>query len=190
MFYLTKKGHLWKRRRQYFGTGEGDIVRRRSCTWDRRSCTLVRRVWSDGTREDDNMEQEKLYMGQESSIGWDRRKWLDGTGEVVYGSGEFDRMGQDKTIWWDRNKTIFWQHMSHFYSCKDDCYQNCKVIVTKNLRWNYHLTMDEKWPNYQGMAARYWMSHQYHLAFYFWCTKTVLNALSVTATKNETHPVS
>ncbi len=29
--------------------------------------------------------------------------------------------------------------------------------------------MDEKWPNYRGMAARYWMSHQYHLAFYFWC---------------------
>ncbi len=31
--------------------------------------------------------------------------------------------------------------------------------------------MDEKWPNYRGMAARYWMSHQYHLAFYFWCTR-------------------
>ncbi len=29
--------------------------------------------------------------------------------------------------------------------------------------------MDEKWPNYQGMAAWYWMSHQYHLTFYFWC---------------------
>ncbi len=42
--------------------------------------------------------QEKLYMGQESSIGWDRRKWLDGTGEVVYGTGEFDRMGQEKTV--------------------------------------------------------------------------------------------
>ncbi len=42
------------------------------------------------------------------------------------------------------------------------------MIVTKNLRWYYHLTMDEKWPNYQGMAARYWMSHQYRLVFYFW----------------------
>ncbi len=75
-------------------------------------------------------------------------------------------MGQEKLIL-HQNKTIFWQQMS-FYSCKDNCYQNCKVIVTKNLRWNYHLTMDEKWPNYRGIAARYWMSHQHHLAFYFW----------------------
>jgi hypothetical protein len=44
------------------------------------------------------MGQEKLYMGQESLIRWDRRRRLDGTGEVVYGSGEFDRMGQEKTI--------------------------------------------------------------------------------------------
>ncbi len=59
--------------------------------------------------------------------------------------------------------------MSHFHLCEDDCYQNRKVIVIKNLRWNYHLAMEEKWPNYRGMAAQYWMSHQYHLAFYFWC---------------------
>ncbi len=58
--------------------------------------------------------------------------------------------------------------MSHFYSCADDCYQNCKVIITKNLRWNHHLTMDEKRPNYRGMAARYWMSHKNCLGFYFW----------------------
>jgi hypothetical protein len=77
------------------GTGEGDIVSRRSCTW-------VRRVWSDWTGEDDKMGQENLYMGQESLIGWDRRRLLDGTGEVVYGSGEFARMGQEKMNWWDR----------------------------------------------------------------------------------------
>ncbi len=58
--------------------------------------------------------------------------------------------------------------MSHFHLCEDNCYQNCKVIVTKNLRWNLYLAMEEKWPNYRGMAARYWMSHEYHLAFYFW----------------------
>jgi hypothetical protein len=28
------------------------------------------------------MGQEKLYMGQESLIGWDRRRRFDGTGEV------------------------------------------------------------------------------------------------------------
>jgi hypothetical protein len=28
------------------------------------------------------MRQEKLYMGQESLIGWDRRRRFDGTGEV------------------------------------------------------------------------------------------------------------
>ncbi len=44
------------------------------------------------------MGQEKLYMGQESLIIWDRRSCLNGTGEVVYGPGEFDRMGQEKTI--------------------------------------------------------------------------------------------
>jgi hypothetical protein len=48
------------------------------------------------------MGQEKLYMVQESLIGWDRRRCLDGKGEVVYGSGEFDRMGQEKMIRWDR----------------------------------------------------------------------------------------
>ncbi len=100
------------------------------------------------------MGQEKLYMGQESLIGWDRRRWLDGTREVDITSKQDD---------------FFWQQMSHFDLCEDDWYQNCKAIVTKNLRWYYHLTMDEKWPNYRGMAARYWMSHQYHLAFYFWC---------------------
>jgi hypothetical protein len=29
------------------------------------------------------MGQEKLCMGQESLIGWDRRRRFDGTGEVV-----------------------------------------------------------------------------------------------------------
>jgi hypothetical protein len=61
------------------------------------------------------MGQEKLYMGQESLIG-DRRRGFDGTGEV------------------DITSKKDWQQMSHFYSCEDDCYQNCKVIVTKNLR--------------------------------------------------------
>jgi hypothetical protein len=42
MLGSTRKGHLWKRRRRYFGTGGGDIVSRESCTW-------VRRVRSDGT---------------------------------------------------------------------------------------------------------------------------------------------
>ncbi len=28
------------------------------------------------------MGQEKLYMGQESLIGWERRRRFDGTGEV------------------------------------------------------------------------------------------------------------
>ncbi len=48
------------------------------------------------------MGQEKLYMVQESLIGWDRRRLLHGTGEVVYGSGEFDRIGQKRMIRWDR----------------------------------------------------------------------------------------
>jgi hypothetical protein len=58
--------------------------------------------------------------------------------------------------------------MSHFDLCGDDCYQNCKVIVTKTkgdiiiLQW-----MKNDLCNYRGMAAQYWMSHQYHLAFYF-----------------------
>jgi hypothetical protein len=42
------------------------------------------------------MGQEKLYMGQESLIGWDRRRQFDRTGEVEYESGEFDHMGQEK----------------------------------------------------------------------------------------------
>ncbi len=81
-------------------------------------------------------------------------------------------MGQEKLIL-HQNKTNFWQQMSHFYSCANDCYQNCKVIITKTLRWNYHLTMDEKWPNYRGMAAWYLMSHQNRLGFYFWCSFSV-----------------
>jgi hypothetical protein len=64
------------------------------------------------------MGQEKLYMGQESLIGWDRRRQL---------------MGQEKLIL-HQNKTIFWQQMSYFHLFEDDCYQNCTVIVTKNLR--------------------------------------------------------
>ncbi len=99
------------------------------------------------------MVQDKLYMGQESLMGWDRRRWLNGTGEVDITSKQDDFFGNKCPI-------LTWE---------DDCYQNCKVIVTKNLRWYYHLTMDEKWTNYRGMASGYWMSHQYHLAFYFWC---------------------
>jgi hypothetical protein len=57
-------------------------------------------------------------MGWESLIGWDRRRQFDGTGEVDITS----------------KQEIFLPQMSHFYSCGDDCYQNCKVIVTKNLR--------------------------------------------------------
>ena len=64
------------------------------------------------------MGQEKLYMGQESLIGWDRRRRFDGTGEV------------DITL----KQDVFWQQMSHFYSSVDDCYQNCKVIITKKLK--------------------------------------------------------
>ncbi len=64
------------------------------------------------------MGQEKLYMGQESLIGWDRRRQFDGTGEVDITS----------------KQEIFKQQMSYFHSCEDNCYQNCKVIVTKNLR--------------------------------------------------------
>ncbi len=81
-------------------------------------------------------------------------------------------MGQENSILHQNKKMIFWQQMCHFHSCEDNCYQNCKVIITKILRWNYHLAMDEKWPNYRGMAARYWMSHQYPLAFYFWWVET------------------
>ncbi len=150
-------------------------------------------------------------MGQESLIRWDMRRWLDRTREVVYGSGEFDWMEQEKMTRWDRrsciwvrrvwednlmgqeklilheNKTIFWQQMSHFHLCEDDCYQNRKVIVTKNLRWNYHLAIDEKWPNHRGMAARYWISHQYHLAFYFWCNLRMgTTADAVTSTISKT----
>jgi hypothetical protein len=37
--------------------------------------------------------------------------------------------------------------------------------------------MDEKWPNYRGMAAWYWMSHQNCLVFDFWwaAVKTIKN---------------
>ncbi len=78
-------------------------------------------------------------------------------------------MGQEKLIL-HQNRTIFLASNVPFDLCDNNCYQNCKVIVTKNLRWYYHLTMDEKWPNYRGMAAQYWMFHQFHLAFYFWWT--------------------
>jgi hypothetical protein len=64
------------------------------------------------------MGQEKVYMGQESLLGWDRRRQFDGTEKVDV----------------HPNKTFLWQQMSHFYSREDDCYHNCKVIVTKNLR--------------------------------------------------------
>ncbi len=64
------------------------------------------------------MGQEKLYMGQESLIGWDRRRQFDGTEKLIL----------------HQNKKIFWQQMSHFHVCEDCCYQNCKVIVTNNLR--------------------------------------------------------
>jgi hypothetical protein len=64
------------------------------------------------------MGQEKVYMGQESLLGWDRRRRFDGTEKVDI----------------HPNRTFFWQQMSHFYSCEDNCYQNCKVIVTKSLR--------------------------------------------------------
>ncbi len=36
----------------------------------------------DGTGENDYMGQDRLYMGQESLIEWDRRRQFDGTGEV------------------------------------------------------------------------------------------------------------
>jgi hypothetical protein len=61
----------------------------------------------DGTGEDDKMGQKKLYMGQESLIGWDRRRCLSRTGEVIYGSGEFDQMGQEKMIRLDRRSCIW-----------------------------------------------------------------------------------
>ncbi len=64
------------------------------------------------------MGQKKFYMGQDSLLGWDRRRRFDGTEKVDI----------------HPNKTIFRQQMSHFYSFGDDCHQNCKVIVTKNLR--------------------------------------------------------
>jgi hypothetical protein len=64
------------------------------------------------------MGQEKVYMGQESLLGWDRRRRFDGTEKVDI----------------HPNKVIFWQQMYHFYSCEDDCYQNCKVIVANNFR--------------------------------------------------------
>jgi hypothetical protein len=39
------------------------------------------------------MGQEKLYMGQESLIGWDRRRQFDGTGEVDITSKQDDFFG-------------------------------------------------------------------------------------------------
>ena len=53
------------------------------------------------------MGQEKLYMDQDSLMGWDRRRQFDGTGEVVYGSGEFDWMRQEKLTRWDRRSCIW-----------------------------------------------------------------------------------
>ncbi len=82
----------------------------------------------DRTGENDQIRQEKLYGSGE----FDRNR-----------TGEDDLRGQEKLIL-QQNKKIFWQQMSHFYSCEDNCYQNWKVIVTKNLRGNYHSTMDEK----------------------------------------------
>jgi hypothetical protein len=54
-------------------------------------------------------------MGQESLLGWDRRRQFIGPEKVDI----------------HPIKTFFWQQMSHLYSCEDDCYQNCKLIVTK-----------------------------------------------------------
>jgi hypothetical protein len=35
--------------------------------------------------------------------------------------------------------------------------------------WRYwSLEKDETWSNYWDIAGRYWMSHQYHLGYYFW----------------------
>ena len=31
------------------------------------------------------------------------------------------------------------------------------------------MEQDEAWSNNRDMAERYWMSHQYHLGYYFWC---------------------
>ncbi len=39
------------------------------------------------------MGQEKLYMGQESLIGWGRRRRFDGTGEVDITSKQDDFFG-------------------------------------------------------------------------------------------------
>ncbi len=64
-------------------------------------------------------------------------------------------------IRWDRRK---WYYVKtrRFFGNK------CPILTCKKTIVTRIYTMDEKWPNYQGMAARYWMSHQYHLAFYFW----------------------
>ncbi len=63
------------------------------------------------------MGQEKLYMGQESLIGRDRRRRFDGTGEV------------DITL----EQDDFLATNVPFLLMLDNCYQNCKMIVTKNL---------------------------------------------------------
>ncbi len=40
-----------------------------------------------------------------------------------------------------------------------------KVIISTILRWCYYLGVDEKWPNYRGMAGQYLMSHTYIILF-------------------------
>ncbi len=51
------------------------------------------------------MGQEKLYMGQESLIGWNRRRQFDGTGEVDITSKQDDFFG-NKCLIFTREKTI------------------------------------------------------------------------------------
>ncbi len=45
-----------------------------------------------------------------------------------------------------------------------------KGELNKIIRRYWSLEKDETWSNYWDMAGRYWMSHQYHLGYYFWCT--------------------
>ncbi len=51
------------------------------------------------------MGQEKLYMDQESLIGWDRRRQFDGTGEVDITSKQDDFFG-NKCPFFTRGNTI------------------------------------------------------------------------------------
>ena len=51
------------------------------------------------------MGQKKLYMGQESLIGWDRRRQFDGTGEVDITSKQDNFVGNKCPIF-TRVKTI------------------------------------------------------------------------------------